>query len=80
MPNITLSVTEEVKRRIDAHPSIKWSSVVRSVIERKLSDFEEAERLASKSKLKPVDFDAVSRKISQSAGMRARKLLHESNS
>ena len=80
MPNMTLSVTDVMKRRMRAHPSVKWSNVVRSVIERKLDDFEEAEMLAKKSRLSMADFEAISGKIDSAAGKHARALLNESNS
>jgi hypothetical protein len=79
MPNITLSISEETKRKLEEHPSIKWSNVVRSVIERKLWEFEEAERLAKKSRLQASDFEPVSEKIAVAARKQARKLLNESN-
>ena len=49
MPNITLSIPEETKRRMEKHPHVKWSSAIRAIIERRLDDFEETERLAQKS-------------------------------
>jgi len=36
---------------MEKHSSVKWSSAVRSVIERKLADFEEADRIAKKADL-----------------------------
>lgn len=79
MPNLTLSITEEAKKMMDSHPSIKWSSVVRSVIEEKLEAFEEAEKLAGKSRLNASDFESISGKIDSSAEKHAKRLLHESH-
>ena len=79
MPNITLSITEEVKRRMDSHPHIKWSNVVRSIIGQKLADFEEAGRLAGKSSLKMEDFKGIEKKINASARRHAEALLRESD-
>ncbi len=80
MPNLTLSVSDETKRRMDEHPSIRWSNVVRSIIEKKLEDFEEAEKLARKGKLSMEDFKEVSRKIDSAASKHAKALLNENNS
>jgi len=78
MPNMTLSVSDETKDRMDSHPSIKWSNVVRSVIEKKLDDFEEAERLAQKSKLTQKDFDPILKKIESASRKHVKRLLSES--
>ncbi len=77
MPNITLSITEQLKKRIETYSSIKWSNVVRSVIEQKLDAFEEAERIASKSKLTLKDFEPISKKIEAATVKEARALLNE---
>lgn len=78
MPNMTLSIPEETKKRMDQHPHIRWSSVVRSVIEKKLDDFEEAERLAKKGNLQLSDFEDMRKKLDEASRQHARKLLHES--
>ncbi len=80
MPNITLSITEETKKKMAEHPHVKWSNVVRSIIEKKLADFEEAERLAKKSKLTMDDFRVIGKKIDSASRRHALRLLHESNS
>jgi hypothetical protein len=51
MPNITLVVSEELRRDMEKHPSIKWSSAVRNIIEQKLADFKELEKLAEKEQV-----------------------------
>ncbi len=79
MPNVTLSFSDETKKRMRRHPEIKWSSVVRSVIERKLDDFEQAERLAGKSALSEKDVAFLSFKVNRALGKHARKLLNESH-
>ena len=78
MPNLTLSVTDKTKERMDSHPSIRWSNVVRSLIEKKLDDFEEAERLAQKSRLTQKDFEPILKKIESASRKHAKRLLSES--
>ena len=78
MPNLTLSIPDETKHRMDQHPHIRWSNVVRTIIEQKLNDFEEAERLAQKGGLKLSDFEDIRKKLEESSRQHARKLLHES--
>jgi len=79
MPNITLSVSEELRRKMKQHPDVRWSNAIRVMIERKLRDFEEAERLASKSKLTEKDVEWFTQQAAKDAAKRVRKLLHESN-
>jgi hypothetical protein len=80
MPNLTLSITEETKRKMEQHPSIRWSNVVRCIIEKKLEDFEEAEKLAKKSALTERDVELLSKKVAKDSAKLAKRLLNESNS
>ena len=79
MPNLTLSVPDETKKRMDAHPEMRWSGAVRAIIEQRLDAFEEADRLAKKGGLKPRDFEAVSRRMEDASRKKALALLHESH-
>ena len=79
MPNITLSVTDELKEGMEKHPAVRWSNAVRAVIEAKLRDFEAAEKLAQKSSLTEKDVDLLSASISKSMARHAKGLLNESN-
>jgi hypothetical protein len=80
MPNITLSISEELKREMEKHSSVKWSSAVRNVIEQKIADFEEAESIAKKSRLNWKTWKLMSAKISKNAAEHAEALLNENNS
>lgn len=80
MPNITLVVSEELRRDMEKHPSIKWSSAVRNIIEQKLADFKELEKLAEKSKFTMKDWKLIEKKVSKSMAKHAEALLDESNS
>lgn len=63
MVSLTLSVPEKLKERMDEHEEIKWSAVVRAIIEQQLDDLEEAERIASKSRLTQKDADELAAKV-----------------
>ena len=80
MPNITLSISEELKKEMEKYSSVKWSSAVRNVIEQKIADFEEAESIAKKSKLNWKTWKLISAKISKNAAKHAEALLDENNS
>ncbi len=74
MVNVTLSVPDELKQRMDSHWHIKWSSAIRSVIKKKLDDFETAEKLAGKSRLTDEDVRKLSRKVEESMAEHAVEL------
>ncbi len=80
MTNITLAITAELKKQMEKHSSIKWSSVIRNIIEQKLKDFAEADNIARKSRFSVKDWNKINQKISKSAAKHAEALLHESNS
>ena len=80
MPNITLSISEELKKEMEKYSSVKWSSAVRNVIEQKIADFEEADSIAKKSRLNWKTWKLISAKISKNAAKHAEALLNESNS
>ncbi|MEK6853045.1 MAG: hypothetical protein AABX59_04145 [Nanoarchaeota archaeon] len=63
MPNMTLSIPEELHKRMKRHNEIKWSSLVRNIIKERLEDLERAERIASKSKFTESDAFEISEKI-----------------
>ena len=79
MPNLTLAISRELKTEMKRHSSVKWSSAVRNIIEQKLADFEESEKIANKSKLTMKDLKSIGDKVSKNAAKHARALLDESN-
>jgi len=72
MVNMTISVSEDLHKKIRSFPEVKWSEVARRAIEERVSDLEDLNRLASKSRLTQRDADEISRKIKAAA---ARKFL-----
>lgn len=79
MPNITLVISEELKIEMEKHSSVKWSAAVRNIIEQKLRDFTDAEKLAKNSRFSLKDWKLISQKIAKNAGKHAEALLNESN-
>ena len=75
MANVTLFVPDGLKARMKKHREIKWSNAVRTVIEQKLDDFEEAEKLASKSRLSEEDAKKLAQDADDALGRHAKKLL-----
>lgn len=79
MPNLTLVISEELKLEMERHPSIKWSSAVRNIIEQKLAEFGEVEEIARKSKLTWKHWKPIEKQIAKRAAEHAKALLNETN-
>ena len=73
MVNLTLSLSEELKRNMKQHLDIKWSEVARKAIENKLKEIEIEERILSKSKLTMKDVEEISNKIKKEIGEEIRR-------
>jgi len=63
MGNITLSLPDELLKKMRAINDIKWSEVARRAIQQRIDDLETLERIASKSKLTVKDAKEISDKI-----------------
>jgi rhamnose utilization protein RhaD (predicted bifunctional aldolase and dehydrogenase) len=59
MGNITLSVPEDLLRRMRQHTELKWSEVARQAFERRLKEIELAEKLLSRSRLTEKDAERI---------------------
>ncbi|MBI3587689.1 hypothetical protein HY995_01400 [Candidatus Micrarchaeota archaeon] len=77
MANVTLFISDDLKSRMDKHREMRWSSAIRTLIERKLDDLEEANRLAKKSRLTVRDVDELAASVNRSLAKRAEALLNE---
>ena len=72
MANITLSIPDDLKKKMEKHSEIKWSQVARNAIEKRINDLELLEKLTSKSKLTEEDVEEISKIINKEV---ARKVL-----
>lgn len=63
MVNMTLSIPEEVHKRMERHTELKWSDIARKAFERKLEEIEFMEKVLSKSKLTEEDAEKIGHKI-----------------
>ena len=70
MANITLAIPDDLHKRLKAHSEIRWSDVIRKMLENRLNDFEEMEKIVSKSKLTQKDVDEISKKIKKGIAKR----------
>ena len=72
MANITLSIPDDLHRKMREFSEIKWSEVARKAIQKKVHDLEMLDKLTSKSKLTEKDVMEISDKINKSL---AKKIL-----
>jgi hypothetical protein len=68
--NITLSVPNEIHKRMKHFSEVKWSEVARKAIIEKIEMMTLAEKLAQKSELTEQDVKEFSKKIKSSAAKR----------
>lgn len=70
MANMTLSIPEELHKKMKQHRDIRWSEVARHAIEERIDDLEVMNKIASKSKLTKKDVDEISKKIKRGIAKR----------
>ena len=70
MGNMTLSMPDEVQKKMKHFSEIKWSEVARKAIIEKLESLFLADKLAQKSKLTEKDVEEFSKKIKSAATQR----------
>ncbi len=70
MPNITLSIPDSLHKKLKKHREIRWSEVMRAMLEKRLEDFERMEEIAFKSKLTQKDVNEISEKIKKGIAKR----------
>jgi len=63
MPNMTLSIPEELHKKMKRHTELKWSDVARQAFEKKVDEVEFMEKVLSKSKLDERDAERIGHEI-----------------
>lgn len=61
--NMTLSIPEELHKKMKQMSDIRWSEVARQAIQQRIEDLEVMNKIAAKSKLTKKDVDEISEKI-----------------
>lgn len=80
MPNITLSIPEELHQRMKRHSELRWSEIARRAIEAETEKLEMIEKIASKSKLSMQDVKELDAKIKKSMRTHFDNLKNEDSS
>ena len=76
MANITVSVDDDLKKRMENHPEINWSEVTRQAIEEKIESLEVMDELTSESELTESDVREIADRINESGRKRVDEELH----
>ena len=66
MENITLSIPEELQKKMKKHSDIRWSEVIRKTIQRRIEDLELLDSLTTRSELTQEGALEISKKIDAS--------------
>lgn len=70
MGNITLSIPKELHDKIKKHNEVRWSQLVRDILQKKISEMELAEEIVSKSKLTSEDAFEIGEEIKKGIAKR----------
>jgi len=65
MPNMTLSIPEEIHSIIKDHNEIRWSEIARRAITQEAKKLKLMDKIASKSKLSMKDVKEIDEKIKE---------------
>lgn len=76
MPNITISIPEELKKQLEAFPEINWSEVLRSCISEKVKRLEilkKFDKMLENSEMTEEDALRLGRKVNQAMWEKLKK-------
>ena len=74
MANITVSVPDELKKKMDTFTIINWSAVAREAIEKRVGFLEHIKAFTKDSEFREEDAVRLGRKVSETASRRLREL------
>ena len=68
--NVTLAIPEELHRKMKEHDEIRWSTVLKGVLAKKIADLELLNKLNKKSTLTEEDVEELSELIKHNTAKR----------
>ena len=74
MVNVTLSIPNELKQKMDSLAEINWSAVAREAFDQKIRDMEFLKNFKAKSTLTEEDALRLGREVNKALSSRLRKL------
>ena len=63
MANITLAIPDSLHKKLKTHREIRWSEVIRRILQKNLEQLEIMDEIVKKSKLTQKDVDEIAEKI-----------------
>ena len=75
MPELKISLPEELKQEMEEFPNIEWQAVVRRLLKQELDRLLELKSIVSKSKLTERDIAELSNEVDKSYAQRFRQTL-----
>ena len=70
MVNITISVPNNIKDKMDAFPELNWSAVARKAFEEKMNDLEFIKKFKSRSTMTDEDAIRLGRELNKNFAKR----------
>lgn len=70
MANITLSIPDELHKKLKKHKEIRWSEAIRAILEKRIEDLEFMDNIAKNSKLTMKDVEEIGTKIKRGIAKR----------
>ncbi len=74
MGNLSVSVPDDLREKMDRLDEVNWSAIARKAFEEKLKEIEILKIVAKKSKLTEKDAKAISNKISENMAKKFRSM------
>lgn len=75
MPDLILSIPDDLHKRLKNHPEIRWSEVAKQAIHQYLDQMELLDKLTSKSQLTESDVQELSEMIDSKVWERLKKTV-----
>ncbi len=63
MANITLAIPDSLHKKLRKHSEIRWSEVIRRILQKNLEQLEIMDEIVKKSKLTQRDVEEIAEKI-----------------
>ncbi len=70
MVNMTLSIPDDLHKKMRQHTELKWSDIARQAFEKKIKEIELMNKVLSKSELTEKDAERIGHQIKDKIGKR----------
>lgn len=67
MKNVTLTISEDLHKKMKRHSEMNWSEIIRASLEKKMADLELMDKILSGSRLTEKDIGEISDSINRNA-------------